>query len=451
MKGVIECSKSELDLFSEPLLQTGILGTTEVAYKPINSLGDDPSVIEFACPGHGDTYRDLSSVYLKLKVRLMKDRPDVEHTTPQPQAAGASGGARTDSDVTSVVNNLLHSLFRQVSIYMNGVPISQTNMDYAYRAYLENLLNYGADASSTHLDSVLWMLDEGDVDTLDKNKNKGFNARYQRLKNSKSVELYGRVHSDMFNQHRLLLNSVDLRIVFSVEKPEFYVLEKATGKSFIRIESATLYMNHIQINPNVLLANEMTLTRQPAIYPYKRVEIKAYTAPANGKSISIDNAVLGTLPNLILFAMVDNDAYTGKRELNGFNFRHNNISQYYITVNGVSVPSDPYEFDYSKPEDSVVSTRAYLSLFKDLGIHYYDRGHQINKKFFDNGCFIIASDLTADRSTEIGTCSNILNQGTVRIEARFKEALKKPVTCLVYCEYDSVIKIDKDRNVYTHF
>lgn len=434
--GVVYCSKSELDLFSEPPLQTSVLSTTEVAYKPLNALGDDPSVIEFACLGHGDTYRDLSSIYLRLQVRLMKARPDTKHT----------------DDSSSVVNNIMHSLFRQVNVYLNGVPISQSNMDYGYRAYFENLLNYGQDATSTHLDSVGWALDNGEMDAIEKSgDNGGLNQRKSRFKNSHPIELYGRIHADMFNQHRLLLNNVDLRVTLSIENPAFYVQEKADGSSYIKFESITMYMNHVQINPDVLLANEMKLSQTPASYPYKRVEVKAYTVPSGGLSLSLDNVVIGQLPNLILFAMVDNDAYTGTRALNPFNLKHNEITEYHLLINGVQTPNEPYAFDFSTADQPATSTRGYQSLFKDTGIHYFDRGHQISKKFFDKGCFILATDLTADRSTESGACGNLLNQGTVRIEARFKKALAKAVTVLIYAEYDSIIKIDKNRNVYTRF
>lgn len=426
------CTKSELDLFSELPLQTSVLNTTEVAYKPVNALGDDPSVVEFACLGHGDAYRDLSSIYLKVRVKLLKDKNTVHA-----------------DDASGVVNNILHSLFRQVSVYLNGVPISQSNMDYGYRAYFENLLNYGQDATSTHLESIGWALDNGDMEAIVKEKNSGYTLRKARVEKSKVLELYGRVHADMFNQHRLLLNNVDLRVVFSIEKPAFYVQEKADGKSLINFESVTMYMNHVQINPDILLSNERMLSQKPATYPYKRIEVKVYTFPAGGQSISLDNVVIGQLPNLILFAMVDNDAYAGTRNLNPFNFKHNNIAQYHLLVNGVQVPNEPYEFDYSV--DPPISTRGYQSLFKDTGIHYFDRGHQISKTFFDNGCFIIASDLTTDRSTESGACGNLLNQGTIRIEARFKEALAKTTAVLIYAEYDAAIKIDKDRNVYTGF
>lgn len=435
-KSLESCTKSELDLFSEPPVQTSILKTTEVAYKPISALSNDPSVIEFVSLGHGDTYRDLSSVYLRLQVRLMKNSEDEEH--------GATGGG-------CVVNNLLHSLFRQVSVYLNGVPISQCNGDYGYRAYIENLLNYGRDATSTHLETAGWAVDGGNMDATVLSAspaNLGFNSRSTRFASSKTIELMGRVHADMFNQNRLLPNNVDLRLVFSLHNTPFYVMEPERQESYVKIVSATLYMNHVTLNPSVLLANEMKISRAPMIYPYKRVEIKTSTVSSGTRFISLDNVVLGQLPNLLLFAMVDNDAYVGKRQLNPFNFKHNQIQRFNLVVNGNSIPIEPLEFNYTGTPP--ISTRGYQTLFKDTGIHYFDVGHQITKKMFDNGFFLLAADLTSDHNTNLH-CSSLLSQGTIRIEVQLAAELVKTITCLVYCEYDAVLKIDKNRNVYTYF
>jgi len=67
----IECMKSELDLFAAHPTQSSILRTEEVSYNPIPSL-DGASSIEFVCLGNGETYRDLSSVYLRLVMQLKK-------------------------------------------------------------------------------------------------------------------------------------------------------------------------------------------------------------------------------------------------------------------------------------------------------------------------------------------------------------------------------------------
>lgn len=120
-----ECMKSELDLFSKPAIQSNITKSEEVAYRPINSI-ENASVIEFVSLGHGFTYRDLSSIYIKLKVKIKKS-PTEEHIDA----------------TTGVVNNLLHSVFNTTSVYLNGRALSNYDNNYSYRAYLEAILNYG--------------------------------------------------------------------------------------------------------------------------------------------------------------------------------------------------------------------------------------------------------------------------------------------------------------------
>jgi hypothetical protein len=51
-------------------------------------------------------------------------------------------------DRNPAVNNLLHSLFSQLNVTLNGVPITPSEDLYHYRSYLETLLTYGHDAAT---------------------------------------------------------------------------------------------------------------------------------------------------------------------------------------------------------------------------------------------------------------------------------------------------------------
>lgn len=443
-----ECMKSELDLFMAHPIQSSILKSEEVPYKPVASL-DNSSVIEFVSLGNGDSYRDLSSIYLKLRVKMIKNN---------------KAELFTDDKNPSVVNNIMHSLIKQLTIYLNGKPIAQTDSNYAYRAYIENLLNYGNDAASTHLESAGWYLDNAKMDyeaaptgttpptgAAKIEDNVGLSKRKKLFQKSGELEFMAKLHGDMFNQSKLLLNSIDLRIVLSTEKPAFYMLaEKEDDEAYIKITDAVMYMNHVTISPHILLAHETMLQKTKATYAYKRVEVKTYTVPSNQSSLTLDNIIIGRLPNLLVFGMIDNEAYTGKKTLNPFNFKHNDISSFNLSVNGVHIPNQPIQFDYSNI-DSPISTRGYISLFKGTGIHFFDKGFQITKQFYDNGCFLLAFDLTTDLSNNSESCTNMLNQGSVRIEIRYAKALPKTITCIVYAEYDAAIEIDKNRNVYTSY
>jgi len=50
-------------------------------------------------------------------------------------------------------------MFSSFSILLNGKPVILHETKYHYKAYLEKLLNYGSDASATHLISSFWHLD----------------------------------------------------------------------------------------------------------------------------------------------------------------------------------------------------------------------------------------------------------------------------------------------------
>jgi len=134
-----------------------------VIYKPIASV--DQTDIEFLIPGDGDTYIDIN---LKLFIRgklIKKDGTDLAET-----------------DYTGGINNLLHSLFNQCTISLNGTQITQASELYNYRTYLESLLTYGNDAAESHLRMAYWELDEGNFKPGDCSKpaelsNTGFCAR----------------------------------------------------------------------------------------------------------------------------------------------------------------------------------------------------------------------------------------------------------------------------------
>ena len=97
-------------------------------------------------PGDSDTYVDLD---LKL---FVKGKLQNEDNT-----------VLSETDYTAAVNNLLHSLFSQCTIYLNGTQIKQATELYPFRAYIETLSTYGNDAASSHLTMPFWLIDEGNM------------------------------------------------------------------------------------------------------------------------------------------------------------------------------------------------------------------------------------------------------------------------------------------------
>jgi hypothetical protein len=82
------------------------------------------------------------------------------------------------------------------------------------------LLNYDSDGSSTHLISSFWYLDSsGEL-----KENTGYAKPSNYLSNGKTLDLYGRLHADLFNSDKMPINGVNMNIKLTPSPDGFYLL-----------------------------------------------------------------------------------------------------------------------------------------------------------------------------------------------------------------------------------
>jgi hypothetical protein len=128
--------------------------------------------------------------------------------------------ASTDENTVGCVNNLLHTLFSSLSVSLNGKPITLHETNYHYKAYFENLLNYASDAFDTHILSNFWFI----YSREELKSNSGYVTQLTYLCNSHTVELYGRLHADMLNSDKMLINGEDMNVKLTLAPDAFYLL-----------------------------------------------------------------------------------------------------------------------------------------------------------------------------------------------------------------------------------
>ena len=108
-----------------------------------------------------------------------------------------------------------------MDVILGGELISSATNTYAHRSVLEVLLNYDKEAAESQLGCGLFYKDTASADPV---LNTGLETRSEWTKTSKTVELQGRIHSDLLNQEKLILNGVDLTVKLHRHKPEFCLL-----------------------------------------------------------------------------------------------------------------------------------------------------------------------------------------------------------------------------------
>jgi hypothetical protein len=118
-------------------------------------------------------------------------------------------GSDSDPDTeVGPVNLWMHSLFSEVSVSLNGKLVSPPTSMYPYRAYIETLLSYGPVAKESQLTGVMWYKNTPGQQVKRPTDSKRCTSSKEMTALSKSVQMMGKLHLDLFCQDKYLLNHV---------------------------------------------------------------------------------------------------------------------------------------------------------------------------------------------------------------------------------------------------
>ena len=397
------CDKSEVDLFRVPPTQQSLERGRWIDYAPLSSVENPNSAITFLIAGT-DEYIDLSKTILTVTGKITKKD-------------GTSKLDGNDQANVAPVNNFLHSLFRQVDVYLNGKQVTPAMGTYAYRSYIETLLNYDVSAKQSQFSSALYYKDT--AGQMDKNGalassktfnykkpggsgnvgidssetlykpgtgNQGFAKRHQFIKGGNRFVLSGPIFSDIFMTDRLLLNMMDLKVVLNRSSDTFFLMEIGNSPAIepkVQLTDVVLKVRKVKVDQSVSDGVERMLKQTPALYPIRRVECKILTIPANLPNVRQDNIFSGIIPNSFVVGLVHVDASTGEYGKNPYNFQHFGVTSVSLTANGQEIPFKLLTLKYPEAAEGNIDPakdteldfdEAYNTLFSGTGKIYSNAG-----------------------------------------------------------------------------
>ena len=405
------------------------------------------------------------------------------------------------------VNNFLHSLFRQVDVYLNGKQVTPAMGTYAYRSYLETLLNYDVSAKESQLSSAMYYKDTaGEMDeagglpvsktitfvkadydpgtvTVDKSSghlnatvsdvwnpgdndkeevsisvpgtgNQGFAKRHTFIENSKKFTLSGPIFTDVFMSDRLLINMLDLKVVLNRSYNEFCLMDvnKSGSKVNPKVEltDVVLKIRKVKVDQAIRDSTEVLLKQTPAIYPIRRVVCKALSIAPGLPNVRQDNIFSGLIPTSFVFGLVDSNAYTGEYGKNPFNFKHYDVSTITLSVNGEEIPFKQLRLKFPTTnnirEKSVDFLQAYNTLFSGTGKMFSNMGLDITRDEYPHGFTLFAFDLTPDMCNT-ADYFNTVQRGTLSVDITSEKDTPEAISMVCYSDFENIIRIDSERNV----
>jgi hypothetical protein len=219
------------------------------------------------------------------------------------------------ADIQVGPSNLwMHALFSQVEVFLNNKLVTPSSTAYPYRTYIETILNFSKDAKDSHLTSALFYK-AGKMDVVNplaQDANTGLTQRHAYTRESKSVTMEGRIHSDLFAQDRYIFFAVPIKIKLVRSRNPFCLVSSVESPNFkVVIEECLLRVRRVNVAPSIILTHSQSLQQTIAKYPINRIDCKVVSVPRGNMSGNQPNIFQGALPNCIVIGMVDGDAFNG--------------------------------------------------------------------------------------------------------------------------------------------
>ena len=179
------CAKSELSIFDNQPIQNAIIkGSLEEVY-PLNPVSDN-APIEFSFTSSDSDMFDLNDTLLEVRGKILySDNTKLEQT----------------DQTVKPIDLFLHSLFSDVSIYLNEYKVEGGHFLYPYRAYMIYLLQQSKNYKKCQLQAA------------------GYNPTHDEIAESKEFQYIGPLSSELFMQGRYLLNQCTVRVKLNRHKP----------------------------------------------------------------------------------------------------------------------------------------------------------------------------------------------------------------------------------------
>ncbi len=441
-----EVESNAFDCFSAVNIDTSIIDSTIITVRPINTSGSE-GPFEFVIPADEKKWTACETLRLSGRVKLMKKTINngVEILT--------NLGATDD---VSVCNNFFHSLFKNVSVKLNGTELSDpTGKWYPYKSYLEILLSYGRSTKKGRLSANGWYKDTANKfenfpaitsnNITNDSANEGYKARRDKLSLSKWAYFTINLHTDLTTLTRNLPPNIKLEINLERTSDTFTILSGSATEGKITIVLEDLEMKVRRYTPNAKIQNYYFANlakRGFASIPIDRSLIKVSTVKSGTQDLSIRNVIRGSiLPDQILAVMIEETSYTGAYKKNPFLFEHHGFIEASLVVNGVHEPRNLYR--------GSVSDGNYYQLYSDFlentGISLEDRDLWITPEDFIGGCFILAFDRNYDKCNRYHR--HTPSSGIIDLNLRIKTSLTNTMSIILYATYSSDLVIDKDNRV----
>ena len=438
-----------LNLFDVPPTDYSLV---ESRYVPINPFTTGIHPIDFQIDPQ-DSFVDLSKSYFEGELQLKLD----------------NGGNIANDTLVTICNNLMHSLFKQINVRLNGTLISPQTDTYHHKAYMDAVIHNDRDDGETILKPEGWFngltcrdasgtaltanqlnVGHDDHKALSEDE-RNWVKSIKPFNGGKKVVLRFKPYLEVFQLSKLLVPGVQIQIQMYLNSREIWS-KKHGGARHIRDITAddlkmTFFLNQKKVLPSVSrgLLNQFQKGSKKAVYPTTRSEIRTFNHPNDSVYFEANNVFHNQLPNRVIVALLDQTAFNGSEAKYAFGYKTFNITSIKQLVRGEEYPYRILELDHQNASQDLRGYHQFLQATECLTKR---KGNMVRAEDWgrDKGCTLFVFNNAPSEALS----SSVLNPpqtGEVKIVIRFGANPGVNLTVLVYGEFENLLEIDGNRTV----
>ena len=436
-----ESVDTSLLLWQENPTQIAIEETYDVMVHPVSSIFNEGS-INFDLPSQPKGMLSNVEVVTTFTVK--------------------NGGNNLETaDQVSIVNNIGSAIWGLVDVKIDDrVSLMQSMQNaYAYQTFFNNVLNHDSTHAKFLYANELFMMDSGtsknDSESLafgatedDVIKNLGAAQRSKRIKTSKSITTFTKLHCSLLTTHKALPSSMKIRVSLTKNSDKFLLLARDGSDYRINIQTLHLVATYHKPRDVVLKTMENKLRTSPAIYNVTRPEIIVRPIVQTSRVIRVNDLFHDKLPKYAFFCIQGSQDFDGALSKNPFAFIPFRKFQFY--VNGTPYFVEPIEITPRingsfniYDENAAYLRQLYKTIGKELrGDCLIDRDNfQLN--------FIVGLSLTSDRCNTLSNHLNLQENASTHLEIDMgDERLPIDPILVIYALFDRQIEISFERTIH---
>ena len=225
-----------------------VLSSHEQEIYPTTSL--DENCIELEFQTDQDYYVDLRQPFLALKLKFVKGRgydtyesKEKEKEHKDESVVFTETGTDDEEEQEEVarvtyVNNIMHSIFSNVEVYINNQQIYNSNGLYAHKSYISNNFKAAISEYKGVLRCEGYDYEQDPEDISNPLPDPFFTRRMKLLSRPDGFMLYGKLGIDFFSTSELLYPNMKIRLRLIRARPNFYMISYNPNVSLGIVESS---------------------------------------------------------------------------------------------------------------------------------------------------------------------------------------------------------------------